>query len=110
MSSQARRAARPRPCRAVDGAGRSGVAGFGAAGFGEAERFEPLEGAVDELAGEPPDVADRGAGLQLGGDVVAVAGLVDEHAEDGPLVERQRGSAFHASRLPRSPSARAVDC
>ena len=72
---------------AVDGAGWTGAAGLGAAGFDQAEGLEAFEGAVDELTGEVPDVADGGAGSERSGDVVAVAGLFDEHAEDSPLVE-----------------------
>ena len=95
--------------RAVDGAGRTGGAGLGALGFDQAERLQAFEGAVDELAGQVPDVADPGAGAELGGYVVAMAGLLDQDAEDGPLVERERRAAFHTPRLPR-PTRDGCDC
>jgi hypothetical protein len=47
-----------------------------------------------------PDVTDGRAGPERSGDVIAVARLFDENPEDGPLVEREGGAAFHAPRLP----------
>jgi hypothetical protein len=94
---------------AVDGAGRTGGAGLGAAGFDQAEGLEAFEGAVDELAGQVPDVADGGTGSERARDVVAVAGFLDEHAEDGPLVEREAGTAFHAPEVATTARLR-CDC
>ena len=72
-----------------------------APGFDQAERLESLERPVDELAGEAPHLTDRRTGPQLGRDVVAVPGPLDEQAEHRPLVERERRPAFHRLRLPR---------
>jgi hypothetical protein len=81
---------------AVHGARRTGAAGLGASGFDQSEGFESFEGAVDELARQVPDVTDGRAGPERSGDVVAVARLLDENPQDGPLIERQGRAPFHA--------------
>jgi hypothetical protein len=94
---------------AVDGAGWAAGPGLASTRLGEPERGEALDRPVDELSVHGPDVAERCARVELGRDVVAVAGVVDEDPEDHPLVERQRRPAFHRCEVATARRSRA-DC
>jgi hypothetical protein len=81
---------RPPPwCRSVHDPRWSGGPRLVAPGPRQPQGVQTFECAVDELARQPPRVADRRARTELSGDVVAVSGAVGEDAEHRPLVERQ---------------------
>jgi hypothetical protein len=81
-----------------DLAGRAALPRLRPLGRGQAQRGQPVEGPVDDGAGNPPHGPDLGAGRERGRDVVAVAGPLGEAGQNGPLVQRQRLPALHASR------------
>jgi hypothetical protein len=70
-----------------------------APGLDQAQRGQPFQGAVHELAGHTPHRAQVGLRGQLRRDVVAVAWMHREARQHRPLVQRKRVPAIHTPDL-----------